>query len=161
VFPESALRLVAALLEEGDEGGELVGRACCPANDTPGMDGGGAGAIPACYTSCKRTVGEMIEHEHNTQTMTDSQARAEWSQVLDRVARKQARVLVKKDGVPVAAIVSADDLGLLAKLDADRRARFAEIEAIRAKNADKDPDAVEQDVAAEIAAMRAQRSGIL
>jgi len=41
--------------------------------------------------------------------------------------------------------------------DAERRARFEAIEAIRAKNADKDPDEVEHDIAEEIAAMRVER----
>ena len=99
----------------------------------------------------------MSEPAHSTQIMTASEAHNEWSQVLDRVACQQARVLVEKDGVPVAAIVSAEDLDLLTKLDAERQDPFAEIEAIRAKNADKDPATVERDVAAAIAALRAAR----
>ena len=98
----------------------------------------------------------MREHEPTTQTMKASQARAEWSQILNKVFRKQARVLVEKSGIPVAAIVSADDLERLARLDAERRTRFEAIEAIRAKNADKDPNEVERDVAEEIAAVRAE-----
>ena len=97
----------------------------------------------------------MRERRPMTQTMKASQARAEWSQILNKVFRKQTRVLVEKSGIPVAAIVSADDLERLARLDAERRARFEAIEAIRAKNADKDPDEVERGVAEEIAAMRA------
>jgi len=50
--------------------------------------------------------------------------------------------------------VMSDDLERLGRLDAERRARF---EAIRAKNADKDPDEVERDIAKEITAMRAKR----
>ncbi len=99
----------------------------------------------------------MREPEPTTQTMKASQARQEWSQILNRVFRKQTRVLVEKSGIPVAAIVSADDLERLDRLDAERRARFEAIEAIRAKNTHKDPDEVEQDIAEEIAAMRAER----
>src|SRR5216684_1545697 len=68
--------------------------------------------------------GEMREPEPTTQTMKASQARQEWSQILNRVFRKQTRVLVEKSGIPVAAIVSADDLERLDRLDAERRARF-------------------------------------
>src|SRR5690349_1711496 len=100
----------------------------------------------------------MSQPEAITQTMSVSEARAAWEEVLDQVAHQQTRVLVEENGVLVAAVVSAEDVGLLARLDAERRARFAEIEAIRARNADLDPDAVEEDIAAEIAAMRAERS---
>src|SRR6266852_947780 len=45
--------------------------------------------------------GEMREPEPTTQTMKASQARQEWSQILNRVFRKQTRVLVEKSGIPV------------------------------------------------------------
>ena len=99
----------------------------------------------------------MSGREPVVKTMKASQARAEWSAILNGVFRKENRVLVEKSGIPVAAIVSADDLEYLAQRDAERRASFEAIEAIRARNADKDPDEVESDIAEEIAAMRAER----
>ena len=56
---------------------------------------------------------------------------------------------------------AADHAAQRARRDAARRARFAAIEAIRAKNADLDPEMVEDDIAAEIAAMRAKRFSAL
>ncbi len=39
-----------------------------------------------------------------------SEARQQWSQILNRVFRGETRVLVEKSGIPGAAIISADDL---------------------------------------------------
>ena len=96
----------------------------------------------------------MRERERMTQTMKASQARQEWSQVLNQVFRGEKRVLVEKSGIPVAAIVSAEDLERLKQFEAQREERWKVVEETRAKNRDKDPDEVERDVANELAAMR-------
>ncbi len=61
-------------------------------------------------------------------------------QTLSAVARAGERVVVEEDGVPVAAIVSLDDLNQLARLDAERADRFAVFERIGAIFADEDPE---------------------
>ena len=99
----------------------------------------------------------MSERAPVTETMKASQARAEWSQLLNGVFRKRMRVLVEKSGIPVAAVVSAEDLERLVKLDAERQSDWETVEAIRARNADHDPEDAEREIAAEIAAMRAER----
>jgi prevent-host-death family protein len=99
----------------------------------------------------------MREREPMTQTMKASQARQEFSQVLNKVFRRETRVIVEKSGIPVAAIISAEDLERLTQFEADRQARFKVIDEIQARNRDKDPDEVERDVAEEIAAMRAEQ----
>lgn len=96
----------------------------------------------------------MREREPMTQTMKASQARQEWSQVLNQVFRGEKRVLVEKSGIPVAAIVSAEDLERLKHFEAQREERWKVVDEIRAKNRDKDPDEVERDVAEDLAAMR-------
>jgi prevent-host-death family protein len=100
--------------------------------------------------------GDMREREPMTQTMKASQARQEFSQLLNKVFRRETRVIVEKSGIPVAAIISAEDLERLIRLEAERQARFKVIDEIHARNWDKDPDEVERDVAQEIAAMRAE-----
>ena len=45
----------------------------------------------------------MPEREPMTQTLKASEARAQWSQLLNKVFRRQARVIVEKSGIPVAA----------------------------------------------------------
>ncbi len=91
-----------------------------------------------------------------TQTMNASQARADWSRTLERVYRRQARVLVKKHGIPVAAIVSVDDLARLARLDAQRAADFEALDVIRATFEDVPDEELEREVAKAIAAVRAR-----
>src|SRR4051812_25688536 len=59
----------------------------------------------------------MREQEPMTQTMNISEVKNQLSRVVNRVYRKEARVLVEKAGIPVAALVSADDLQRLQQLD--------------------------------------------
>jgi prevent-host-death family protein len=99
----------------------------------------------------------MREREPMTQTMKASQARQEFSQLLNKVFRRETRVVVEKHGIPVAAIISAQDLERFTALEAERQARFQVLDEIHARNRDQDPDEVERDVAEEIAAMRAER----
>lgn len=55
-----------------------------------------------------------------TLTMKATEARAEWSRLLNLVFRRELRLLIEKDGIPVAAIVSADDLMRLERLGLER-----------------------------------------
>ena len=55
-----------------------------------------------------------------TQTMKASDARQHFASVLNSVFRKETRVVVEKSGIPVAAIVSAEDLARLDQLDRER-----------------------------------------
>jgi prevent-host-death family protein len=91
------------------------------------------------------------------ETVRATEARQRWSQLLNRVFRRQARVIVEKSGIPVAALISAVDLEQLTRLEAERHERFKLLDEIRARNFDKEPAEVEQDVAEEIAAMRRER----
>ena len=59
----------------------------------------------------------MREQEPMTQTMKISEVKNQLSSVVNRVYRKETRVLVEKSGIPVAAVVSADDLLRLQQLD--------------------------------------------
>ncbi len=59
-----------------------------------------------------------------TKTIKASEARQQFSQLLNEVFRRESRVLVEKSGIPVAAIISAQDLQLLARLEAERAERF-------------------------------------
>ena len=100
--------------------------------------------------------GDMAETHPTTQKMKASQAHRQWNPVLDQVSRGETRILVERDGIPVAAIVSADDLEQLDRLEAERAARWRVIEEIGARHADIDPDEVERDVDEAIAEMRAE-----
>lgn len=71
-----------------------------------------------------------MDREPPTQTIASSEARAQWSNLINRVARRQTRVIVEKSGIPVAAIVSADDLERLQDLDRRRAERFRILDEI-------------------------------
>ena len=85
----------------------------------------------------------MREREPMTQTMKASQARDQWSKIINRVYRKETRVLVERSGVPVAAIVSASDLEQLRRLEEEE---VKALERMRAAFADKTEDQIVADV---------------
>jgi prevent-host-death family protein len=74
----------------------------------------------------------MSIKQPSTQTMKISAVRAELNTLVNRVYRKETRVVVEKSGIPVAALVSTDDLERLAQLDRERAERFAVIDEVRA-----------------------------
>ena|SRR5579859_3805411 len=96
----------------------------------------------------------MREREPVTQTMKASDARQNFSEVLNRVFRRETRVLVEKSGIPVAAIISAQDLERLTRLDEERKKDFAILDEIRAAFHDVPPDEVEREVARAIQEVR-------
>jgi prevent-host-death family protein len=97
------------------------------------------------------------EHQPTTETLTASEVRQRWSDVVNKVARRQARVLVEKSGVPVAAVVSADDLARLQALDAERERAFAALDRIGAAFKDMPADELERAVAEALVEARAER----
>jgi prevent-host-death family protein len=78
----------------------------------------------------------MRNGEPRTQIMNASAARDQWGQVLQQVYQKQARVLVEKSGVPMAAIVSADDLEQLRRIEAEETNALARMRAAFAGKSD-------------------------
>ncbi len=100
----------------------------------------------------------MREHEPPmTQTMNVTDAREHWSQVLTAVFRRQTRVVLEKAGIPVAALVSTDDLERLRRYDAERAADFAVLDRIGAAFQDVPDTELEREVARAIAEVRAER----
>lgn len=84
----------------------------------------------------------MREREPTTQEMNASQVHQEWTQVINRVFRKETRVIVEKSGMPVAAIISPEDLERLKEYDAEEARSWAVLDEIRERNGDQDPDEV-------------------
>ncbi|MBA2453362.1 MAG: type II toxin-antitoxin system Phd/YefM family antitoxin [Chloroflexia bacterium] len=61
----------------------------------------------------------MDNQEPVTEIIKASEARRQWSALLNEVFRQDKRVVVEKSGVPVAAIISAKDLRRLERYDRD------------------------------------------
>jgi prevent-host-death family protein len=92
-----------------------------------------------------------------TDMMKMTDAKQQFSRVVNDVFRTRRRILVEKGGIPVAAIVTAEDLERLNRLDAEWDADFAVLDEISAAFADVDPEEIERETATALAEVRADR----
>lgn len=65
-----------------------------------------------------------------TQVMKTSEVRKEWSQTLNNVFKDQIRIIVEKSGIPIAAVISAEDLERVTKIEKQRAERFKVLDEI-------------------------------
>ena len=72
----------------------------------------------------------MRQHPPATETMTASEARQQFADAINRVANNVTRIVVEKNGVPAAAIVSTEDLRRLEKLDGRDQHAWEVLEAM-------------------------------
>lgn len=68
------------------------------------------------------------------------------SDLLTRAYRGEARMLIERSGIPVAAIISPDDLERLEHYDAERAKRFKVLEEMREAFKDVPPEEIEKKV---------------
>jgi hypothetical protein len=87
--------------------------------------------------------------------MKISEIKQQLDRLVNRVYRKETRVLVEKSGIPVADRVSADDLSRLDRLDRERRERYKALYEFAAGFADQTPVEIERETARAIAEVRA------
>jgi prevent-host-death family protein len=99
----------------------------------------------------------MRERQPTTQTMKASQARQEFSQLLNKVFRRETRVIVEKSGIPVAAIISAEDLERLQLLEAQHQRSFDAIQAVGAAFKDVPDEELGAEVARAVGEARAKQ----
>jgi prevent-host-death family protein len=99
----------------------------------------------------------MAKPESMTKTMRASVARQQFSQVLNDVFRRESRVLVEKSGIPIAAIISAEDFKRLARLEAERNNDFAILDEIGEVFKDVSPEEIEQEVKRAITHVRREK----
>jgi prevent-host-death family protein len=96
----------------------------------------------------------MREQAPMTQTMKISDVKNTLSSLVNKVYRQETRILVEKSGIPVAAIISADDLARLSQLEREREERFAVIDRMREAFNDVPPEEIEREAARSVAAAR-------
>jgi prevent-host-death family protein len=89
--------------------------------------------------------------------MKASEAREQFSQLLNQVFRGNTRVLVEKSGIPVAGIISAQDLERFNQLERQREERFKVLDETRAAFKDVPDEELEQEVAKALNAVRKER----
>lgn len=90
------------------------------------------------------------------ETIAASQARQEWSTVLNKVFRQEARMLVEKSGVPVAAIISVRDLERFERMEAARAERFRVIDELQSAFADVPEEELQREISRAITDVRAE-----
>jgi prevent-host-death family protein len=98
----------------------------------------------------------MREREPMTKTIKASEARQQFSELLNQVFKGETRVLVEKSGIPVAAIVSAPDLNKLQQLESQQAERIKLLERLRAGFADLSEEQIQREVAKIIEKQRRQ-----
>ena len=96
----------------------------------------------------------MREPESTTQTMTVPEVRAQLDALVDRVSRRETRVVVAKSGVPMVAIVPAEDLARLDQLAQERAERFKVIDEVRQAFKDVPPEEIERETDRVLAQIR-------
>ena len=92
-----------------------------------------------------------------TQTLKASDVRSNWSQLLNKVFKEQTRVIIEKSGIPIAAVISAEDLSRLTRLEEERNERFKVIDRMRAAFKDIPDDEIERQVDKAVAQIRARK----
>lgn len=75
----------------------------------------------------------------------------DWLRALDRVAGDEARVVIERDGTPVAALLSIGDLRAFLWMDAARREEFAPLHELQRAYAEAFAGVPEEEIEAEIA----------
>jgi antitoxin (DNA-binding transcriptional repressor) of toxin-antitoxin stability system len=66
----------------------------------------------------------MSDQASRERTMSATDVRAHWSQLLLDVFNHKARVLVQKGGIPIAAIIPIDELKRYRQIEQERAERF-------------------------------------
>ena len=98
-----------------------------------------------------------MREQLTTETMKISEVKQQLNRLVNRVYRHETRVLVEKSGIPVAGLVSAEDLRRLDRLDHERAERFKVLKEFAAGFADQSPEEIERETARAIAEVRAER----
>ncbi|MEK7559502.1 MAG: type II toxin-antitoxin system prevent-host-death family antitoxin [Patescibacteria group bacterium] len=86
--------------------------------------------------------------------MKASDVRSNWSQLLNKVFRGETEVLVEKSGIPIAAIVSAQDYQKLKQIKQQQEKDFAVIDRMRAAFKDQSSEQIQANVKKAIAEVR-------
>lgn len=89
-----------------------------------------------------------------TTTLSVTETRAQLSRLLNEVSRGETRVIVEKNGVPVAAVVTARDLERLQIFEAEIQRNLELMERIREPFKDVPPEELEAEVARAIQEVR-------
>jgi prevent-host-death family protein len=85
-----------------------------------------------------------------------SDVKARLSSLVNEVYRNETRVLIEKAGIPVAALVSIEDLERLAQLDKERAERRRVLESMREPFRGVPAEEIERETEKAVAEVRAE-----
>jgi prevent-host-death family protein len=98
----------------------------------------------------------MRWREPVTETVNVTEARRGWSTLLDRVFKREARVIVEKSGIPVAAVISMQEYEFFLDMKARREDRLKILDTISEPFEEVSVEEIEQEVAKAVAEVRAE-----
>jgi prevent-host-death family protein len=110
----------------------------------------------AWYHAIQTKGAEMVA-QPEIQTMKISEVKQGLNRLVNQVYRHEARIVVEKSGIPVAGIVSVQDLERLARLDREREEGFTALDEFAAGFADQTPEEIERETERALAEVRAER----
>jgi antitoxin (DNA-binding transcriptional repressor) of toxin-antitoxin stability system len=99
----------------------------------------------------------MTWHELTTERMNVTEARRTWSDLLNRIFRRESHVVVEKGGIPIAAIISMREYELFLEMKARREERFKILDRISEVFENVPTDELERQVARAIAGVRDEK----
>jgi prevent-host-death family protein len=102
----------------------------------------------------------MPGREITTERITVTDARRTWSDLLNRVFRRESHVVVEKGGIPVAAIISMPEYALFLEMKARREERFKILDRMSAAFEDVPTEELEYEVTRAIASVRAEHRAL-
>ena len=89
-----------------------------------------------------------------TKTVKSSEARQQFSELINQVFHKKTRVIVERSGIPVAAVISAEDLERLQQFEEQRERDFSVLDEIREAFKDVPDKTLEREVSKALASAR-------
>lgn len=99
----------------------------------------------------------MAAVEPTTETISFTEFAKRLDSLVERVSRQETRIVVEENGVPVAGIVSLQDVQRLERFDRERAEHFRALEEFGAAFRDVPVEELEREVAKALAEVRAER----
>src|SRR3989344_8581753 len=93
-----------------------------------------------------------------TQVMKASDVRMQWSQLLNKVFSENTRVVVEKSGIPVAAVISAEDLKRFTMFEEQRAERFKILDQIGEAFKDVPKEELEREISKALTRVGAKKT---
>ena len=101
-------------------------------------------------------MGKMSKREPTIRTVDASEAARTWSELLDEVAQSHDRVIMERDGAPVAALISAADLERFRRLEAQHDREVEVLDRMADAFRDVPFDEIEREATKALAEVRAE-----